>query len=404
MAKQRPAKTPVVHSADPNKIGAQISPEAWGGLLLIAATICALAIANSPWRHGYDAALHLELGVFLGGLTFQQSVLHWVNDGLMAIFFLGVGLEIKHEVLTGHLRVPAAAALPVAGAIGGMVVPALIYVAINRANPDALAGWAIPSATDIGFAVGVLALLGSRVPQGLKVFLVALAIIDDLGAIVIIAMFYTDHLSYIALGLAALLITALVAANRSGLRQLGPYLLLGLVLWAGVLQSGVHATLAGVALAFVIPAGTSARGGPPPSLVLEHALKPWITYFILPVFAFANAGLSFDGLDLADLLQPVPWGIFLGLVVGKPVGVLGGAALAVALGLAHWPKGADALSMLGIGILCGIGFTMSLFIGTLAFDQVQDLVHMRLGVIAASTIAVLLGSAILILARPKVRS
>ncbi len=370
--------------------------EALGGLLLIAATILALVTANSSLAELYDHALQQYAGVFLGPWSFRQSVLHWINDGLMVVFFLGVGLEIKHELLTGHLRTLSAALLPIAGAIGGMLVPAAIYVAINYTNADALAGWAIPSATDIGFAVGILALMGNRVPPGLKVFLIALAIIDDLGAIGIIALFYTDHLSLTALGISALIIALLIALNRSGVRQLGPYMILGLALWACVLESGVHATLAGVALAFVIPSRQSAHGGSLPSKIVEHTLKPWITYLILPAFAFANAGLSFHGLVVQDLLAPVPMGVALGLVMGKPVGVLCGAGLAVAFGLARWPDGASPLALLGIGALCGIGFTMSLFIGTLAFDQAGDLAHLRLGVLCGSALAAMIGTLALI--------
>jgi NhaA family Na+:H+ antiporter len=379
--------------------GPSHNADAAGGVWLVVATVAALAIANSPLGKFYDHGLHVEAGLFVGSLVFQQSLLHWINDGLMAIFFLSVGLEIKHEVLAGQLKSPAAAALPIAGAIGGMIIPAAIYLLANSATPENLAGWAIPSATDIGFAVGILALIGRGLPPGLRTFLVALAIIDDLGAIIIIALFYTSSLSATALSLAAIILAMLVGLNQRGEKRLAPYLVLGVALWACVLQSGVHATLSGVALAMVIPINPAKASGPSPLRVLEHALKPWITYLVLPLFAFANAGLNVQGLALADLTAPLPLGIMMGLFLGKPVGVLGAAAIAAWSGLATWPKGASILNMAGIGCLCGIGFTMSLFIGSLAFNCADDQAFVRLGVLVGSALSVLAGTGLLAVAK-----
>ena len=393
---------PARHRADDPKPPATqpVSKDALSAALLVACTVLALVIANSSVKDVYDHLLHIEAGLWIVQVSFSQSLLHWINDGLMAIFFLGVGLEIKHDFLTGHLSRPGAAILPVIGAAGGMIMPCAIYVFINADSPSALAGWAIPSATDIGFAVGILALFGKRVPAALKTFLVALAIIDDLGAIMIIAAFYTDQLSMLAAMGAAVILAGLYGLNRAGVRQPAAYLIPGIALWACVLQSGVHATLAGVALAFVMPSTGKGRL-PAPSSVVEHALHGWILFFILPVFALANAGLSFEGLTLGDLSASLPLGILLGLLLGKPVGVLGGAFLCRSLNGAPWPGNVNLTAMAGIAALCGIGFTMSLFIGGLAFDDPQVMRLVRLGVIGGSLLSALIGANLLYLALPR---
>jgi NhaA family Na+:H+ antiporter len=366
--------------------------ESAAGLLLMAAAALALVLANSPAAPMYHAALSAKMG--LPGASL--SLLHWINDGLMAIFFLLVGLEIKRELLVGELSSVKRAALPGIAALGGMVVPAVIYAAFNWNDPATLRGWAIPAATDIAFALGILALLGSRAPTSLKVFLTALAILDDLGAIVIIALFYTAEVSGIALGLAAAGLALLLACNRCGLRRLAPYLIVGLGVWGAVLVSGVHATIAGVAVAFMIPLrGTGAGEEDSPLHRLEHRLHPWVAYGILPIFGFANAGMSFDGLAVDVLLTPVPLGIAAGLFVGKQVGVMAASWLAVKRGWAAWPEGATPVQMYGVAVLCGIGFTMSLFIGGLAFtsDNLQN--HVRLGVFSGSALAAMVGFLIL---------
>jgi NhaA family Na+:H+ antiporter len=366
--------------------------EAAAGLLLMAAAALALVVANSPAAPIYRAALSADIGLPVASL----SLLHWINDGLMAIYFLLVGLEIKRELLAGELSSVKRAALPGIAALGGMLVPALIYVAFNWNAPATLRGWAIPAATDIAFALGVLALLGSRVPTSLKVFLTALAILDDLGAILIIAVFYTADLSLTALGLAAAGLSVLFAFNRFGVRHLAPYLVVGGLVWCAVLASGIHATLAGVALALLIPLRTEGQGEErAPLHRLEHGLHPWVAYGILPVFGLANAGLSLEGLSLAAFLTPVPLGVAAGLLVGKQLGVMGASWLAVSRGWAQWPEGANRWQIYGVAVLCGIGFTMSLFIGGLAFasDALQD--QVKLGVFSGSAIAAVLGFLVL---------
>lgn len=371
--------------------------EAAGGVVLCIAAILALIVANSPLGPAYDHLLHtsVTLGFPPAGLT--KSALHWINDGLMAIFFFLVGLEIKRELTVGALKSAKTAALPVIAAGGGMVAPALIYVAINWNDPIALRGWAIPAATDIAFAMGVLAVLGSRVPVALKVFLLALAIIDDLGAILIIAFFYTSHLSLTALGLAASGMFVLFAMNRRHVARIWPYLLVGFFFWLCVLESGVHATLAGVITAFAIPlaAGTPEREGPLERL--EHAIGPWVSFAILPIFAFANAGVSLAGLSLADLTATVPLGIALGLLIGKPLGIYTFARAAIRAGLATMPEGASNKQLFGASVLGGIGFTMSLFIGILAFRDPAMATFVRLGVLSGSLAAAILGYIILLL-------
>jgi NhaA family Na+:H+ antiporter len=376
--------------------------EAASGLLLIAAAILALIINNSPLSWLYSGLLDTPVVAQIGALKIAKPLLLWINDGLMALFFLLIGLEVKREVLDGQLSRPSQIVLPGAAAIGGMVVPALIYWYLNRDNPPALGGWAIPTATDIAFALGVLALLGKRVPASLKLFLMTLAIIDDLGAIVIIAIFYSGSLSTLSLGLAAACIATLIAMNRLGVVKLGPYMIVGLILWVCVLKSGVHATLAGVTLAFCIPLRTK-NAEPSPLLTLEHALHPWVAYGILPLFAFANAGLSLSGVTVDSFTHDVPMGIAVGLLLGKTVGVFGLTWLAVKIGIAALPQGANWGQVLGVAILCGIGFTMSLFVGSLAFvPGVSDYAGMdRMGILTGSLLAALIGYAVTAMASRK---
>jgi len=360
--------------------------EAAGGIILMGVTVIALALANSPLAGAYFGMLK----TYVLGL----SVLHWINDALMALFFLLVGLEIKREMLDGQLSTWPRRILPGIAAIGGMVVPALIYLAVTWNRPDLRNGWAIPTATDIAFALGVLAILGSRVPASLKIFLTALAILDDLGAIIVIALFYTSELSLPMLGGAALCVIALVAFNRLGVVRLLPYLAVGAVLWVFVLKSGIHATLAGVALALTIPlqaAPKKTRAEDSPLHRLEHALQPWVAYAIIPIFGFANAGVPLSGLSLDSLLSPLPLGIAMGLFIGKQVGVFAFSEIALRLDLADMPAGASRLQCYGVALLCGIGFTMSLFIGALAFPDRPELGD-------ATKIGVLLGSALSALA------
>jgi len=376
--------------------------EAASGLLLIAAAILALIINNSPLSWLYSGLLDTPVVAQIGALKIAKPLLLWINDGLMALFFLLIGLEVKREVLDGQLSKPSQIVLPGAAAIGGMLVPALIYWFLNRDNPAALDGWAIPTATDIAFALGVLALLGKRVPVSLKLFLMTLAIIDDLGAIVIIAIFYSGELSTLSLGLAAACIAALVAMNRLGVVKLGPYMIIGLILWVCVLKSGVHATLAGVTLAFCIPLRTR-NAEPSPLLTLEHALHPWVAYGILPLFAFANAGLSLTGVTAESFTHHVPMGIAVGLLLGKTIGVFGLTWLAVKTGIAALPQGANWGQVLGVAILCGIGFTMSLFVGSLAFvPGASEYAGMdRMGILTGSVFAALIGYAVTLAASRK---
>lgn len=363
--------------------------EAAGGLALMSSAVLALVIANSPMNSVYEAALIARLG--------PLSVLHWINDGLMALFFLLVGLEIKRELLDGHLRHWSARVLPGLGALGGMVVPSLIYAAFNFDSPLRLHGWAIPAATDIAFALAVLALMGSRAPASLKVFLTALAILDDLGAIAIIGVAYTDDISIpwlLAAGAAAL---CLLALNLLGARRLAPYLALGGALWLFVLNSGVHATLAGVLLAAATPlrADGPDEGERSPLHRLENALQPYVAFVILPLFGLANAGLRFDA-ELSAGAAPLAIGVALGLFFGKQLGVFGAVALAIRTGLAGKPRGANWAQIYGVAVLCGVGFTMSLFIGEIAFDGDRGLVaQVKLGVLAGSIASILVGALLL---------
>ena len=368
-----------------------LDSEASGGLLLMGAAAAALVVANSPLSDAYFQSLH----AYVLGL----SVGHWINDGLMAVFFLLVGLEIKREMLDGQLSTWSRRILPGLAAAGGMLFPALIYVAFNHGSPETMAGWAIPTATDIAFALGVLSLLGPRVPTSLKIFLTALAIIDDLGAVIIIALFYTANLSLSALGAAAAILAVLVALNRFGVEKLWPYLILGVGLWGAVLLSGVHATLAGVALALTIPLRRTI-GRPDdmrsPLHRLEHGIHGWVAFFIVPVFGFANAGVSFAGMDASILAGSLPLGIALGLFLGKMIGVFGTAWITVKLGLADMPAGASTAQLYGVALLCGIGFTMSLFIGALAFPTSPELGNaVKVGVLGGSLLSATAGAILL---------
>jgi len=384
-----------------NRLKAFIDSEAASALPLLAAAVLALVLANSALAPAIHGLLADKLTIAYGPIGLSKPLLLWINDGLMAVFFLLVGLEIKREVVEGELSQPSQVALPIAGALGGMVVPGLVYAALNWGNPAALHGWAIPAATDIAFSLGVLAVLGNRVPLALKIFLTTLAIVDDLGAILIIAVFYTGHLSFEAMALAGACIVALAILNRAGVRRFGPYMLIGVVLWVSVLKSGVHATLSGVVLAMFIPLKSAGEADAArPAIQLEHVLKPWSAWFIMPVFGFANAGLSLGDLSLSSLVERVPLGIVAGLFIGKQVGIMLGAGLLIALGFAAMPAGATWRRLYGVAILGGIGFTMSLFIGTLAFGDAVHQSQVRLGVLMGSLLSALVGYAVLRLAPP----
>jgi len=373
--------------------------EAAGGIVLIGAALLALICANSPFDGAYEGFRNLPVQVGVGAVKIAKPLLLWINDGLMAVFFLLVALEIKREVVSGQLSSRSQLALPLVCAAAGVLVPALIFWAANSGEDATMRGWAIPTATDIAFALGVLALLGSRVPLGMKLLLSTIAVIDDLIAILIIAVFYSHGLSLVALACAGVAIAIMFVLNRRGVAALTPYLLLGVVLWVCVLKSGVHATLAGVVTGLMIPhadrrkrSDETARHSPLETL--EHALHPWVAYGILPVFAFANAGLVLAGMTLDDVLSPLPLGIALGLLVGKPIGIVGAALAMRGLKLAQFPRGMDLRAMLGLGLLCGIGFTMSLFIGSLAFSgDGLRYTESVIGVLTASLLAALLGYA-----------
>ena len=346
-----------------------IQLESSGGLVLIAATVLAMIVKNSPLSLAYQELLLLEGEVRLGGLSIQKPLLLWVNDLWMAVFFFLVGMEIKREWIEGHLSDRSQLILPAVAALGGIIAPAAIYVALNWGDAGALKGWAVPTATDIAFALGVLALLGSRVPVGLKVFLMTLAVLDDLAAIILIAVFYSNQLSIEALLLAAVAVAALIALNRSGVTRIAAYVLVGVALWIFVLKSGVHATLAGVALALAIPGKASLPGQEPPLRHLIHTLHPWVAFGILPAFAFVNAGIDFSELRWDRVLDGVPLGIGLGLLLGKQLGVFVFSWATIKFGFARLPAGATWVQLYGVSVLCGIGFTMSLFIGSLAFAE-----------------------------------
>ena len=371
--------------------------EAAGGILLIAAAALALIFANSPLEEFYDGFREIPVQMRIGALEIAKPLLLWINDGLMAVFFLLVALEIKREALSGQLSSRAQITLPMICAAAGVAVPAGIYWALNAGDAVAMRGWAVPAATDLAFALGILSLLGSRIPLGMKVLLSTIAVVDDLIAIAIIAIFYTSGLSMPALAGAVATIALMALLNRRGVTALTPYLLLGIVMWVCVLKSGVHATLAGVATGLLIPHVNRRHRAPQetdysPLEYLEHALHPWVAYVILPLFAFANAGLALGDFGVGDLLGTVPLGIALGLVLGKPIGIVGAALIARATGVARFPDGMNSKAMLGVGLLCGVGFTMSLFISGLAFSDDGDVFDASvLGVLMASTVAAVLG-------------
>ncbi|MES2910018.1 MAG: Na+/H+ antiporter NhaA [Pseudomonadota bacterium] len=380
------------------KLNEFIRSQSFGGVVLAVAALLALIVSNSPWSAFYERFAQWPGEVRIGGdwLVLSKTLLHWVNDLWMAVFFFLVGLEIKRELMKGELASFRQALLPAGAAMGGMLVPALIYIAINWGNDVAVHGWAIPAATDIAFALGILVLLGSRVPPSLKVFLTAVAIIDDLGAIVIIAFFYTSQLSLNALMGAGLGVLVLVAMNRFKVTAVGPYVMVGLVIWLLVYKSGIHATLAGVATALTIPLADG-KGGSPLERA-EHALHPWVAFAVLPMFAFANAGVSLKGVTLETVFHTVPLGIAFGLLVGKAIGVFGASALLIRFAGAQLPSGASRTQFFGVCVLCGVGFTMSLFIGALAFagQAAAYETEVKIGVLCGSLLSGVLGALLLL--------
>ena len=365
--------------------------EAAGGIVLAVAALLAMIVANSPLYEWYQAFIHAPVAIQIGDFSIDKDAHHWINDGLMAIFFFLVGLELKREVMVGELSNIKQIILPAAAAVGGMVVPALIYVAFNFNNPEFLNGWAIPAATDIAFAIGILSLLGSRVPNSLKVFLVSIAIFDDIGAILIIALFYTNQLSIESLMIAGMCLPFLFLLNRRNVTNISPYLLIGLIMWAAVLKSGIHATLAGVILALFIPMTDKNDPEHSPLEELEHDLHSTVAFGILPIFAFANAGIALNGAGLDQLLHSVPVGIAAGLFLGKPIGIMLMTLLIVKLGWSKLPTGTSLKDVLGVSLLCGVGFTMSLFIGGLAFGGDHSLFDERLGIIVGSILSGIAG-------------
>ena len=365
--------------------------ESASGIILILAALLAIGLANSALAQHYQSFLNTEVQVRIAALDINKPLLLWINDGFMAIFFLLVGLEVKREMLEGALSSRVQATFPAIAAVGGMLAPALIYSFFNYGDEATRAGWAIPAATDIAFALGVMALLGKRVPTSLKVFLLALAIMDDLGVIIIIALFYTQQLSLTALAIGVVATLTLLWMNRRGEDRIGLYMLVGLVLWVAVLKSGVHATLAGVIVGFMIPLNGKRYASPLKHL--EHVLHPWSAFLILPLFAFANAGVWLEGIYFSALLNPLPMGIILGLFVGKPLGIFTISWLAVKSGIAQLPQGVNFRQIFAVSILCGIGFTMSMFIASLAFEHggLDYGSYSRLGILAGSTLAAVIG-------------
>ena len=367
-----------------------------GGIVLIIAAVLAMFCANlDVTKAGYQAFLDTPVAFRFAALEINKNMLLWINDALMAVFFLMVGLEVKYELMQGSLASRQQAIFPVIAAVGGMIAPALIFLAFNFHDPLARHGWAIPAATDIAFALGVLALLGDRIPPALKIFLMALAIIDDLGAIIIIALFYTSDLSLVSLGIAAAAIMVLAVLNALNVRRIGIYMLVGVVLWTAVLKSGIHATLAGVVLGFFIP--LKEKDGLSPARQVVDTIHPWVGWLILPLFAFANAGVSLEGVTFAGLTSLLPMGVIAGLFIGKPVGITLFCWLALRLRLAKLPQGAAFKQIMAVGVLCGIGFTMSIFIATLAFGDVDT--HMvawaKLGILTGSILAAVVGYCLL---------
>jgi NhaA family Na+:H+ antiporter len=374
-----------------------LKKESASGIILMFSAILALIVANSPLSPIYDQLIDMQVIVQFGALAIDKPLLLWINDGLMAVFFFLVGLELKREICEGELSKPENVVLPITGAVGGMLFPAMIYAYFTWGDPIALSGWAIPAATDIAFALGILALLGSRIPVSLKVFLVTLAIIDDIGAIVIIALFYSNNISATALIVASMCIAILFGMNRKNVTQIPSYILIGMVLWIAMLKSGVHATLAGVLLAFFIPMRDNNNPKSSPVTSLEHSLHPAVSYAILPIFAFANSGIDLFSINAQSIMHPVTIGIFLGLFVGKQIGVFGFCWIAIKLGFAKLPSDQNMMQLYGCSILCGVGFTMSLFIGSLAFEETGTnlIFDERLGILMGSILSALLGYFIL---------
>ncbi len=375
-----------------------LARETSAGIVLFVAALLAMIAVNSAFNPYYLAFLNIPVVAQFGALEIAKPLSLWINDGLMAIFFFLVGLEVKREILEGELSSFNKAALPAIAAVGGMAIPALVFLYFNWSVPENINGWAIPAATDIAFALGVLALLGKHAPLSLKILLLAVAIIDDIGAIIIIALFYTADVSSFSLMLSAVGIAVLILMNRLGVVRVAPYILVGTFLWICVLKSGVHATLAGVIAALSIP--LNAKDGSSPLKHLEHILHPWTAFMVLPIFAFANAGVSLAGLQISDLFAPLALGIAAGLVIGKQVGVFGFMFIATKLGLVRRPMGVSWMQLYGLACLTGIGFTMSLFIGNLAFVDPAQIETVKLGVISGSLVSGLLGYLILRFARP----
>ncbi len=368
--------------------------ESASGILLMIAALSAIIIANSPFYNLYHALLDTPVEIRIGALHIAKPLILWINDGLMAIFFFLIGLELKRELVEGELSDPKKIILPACAAVGGMLIPALIYSSLNWNDPAALKGWAIPTATDIAFALGILALFGKRVPIALKVFLVSLAIMDDMGAIIVIAIFYTSDLSISSLLVAITSLITLALLNIKNFRSLSPYILVGIVLWIAVLKSGVHATLAGVLLAFFIPIKTTSKDKVSPAKNLEHDLHGSVSFVIIPIFAFANAGVPLTGLSMSSILEPIPLGIILGLFFGKQIGIMLFSILAIKSGIASLPHNVNWKQLYGVVLLCGVGFTMSLFIGSLAFEQggtETTLMNDRLGILIGSAISAITG-------------
>ena len=381
-----------------------IKKESTPGILLIIVTILALFLENTFMHDFYTSFLHTPVEIRFGDLQIAKPLLLWVNDGLMAVFFFVIGLEIKREVKEGHLSSLSQITLPGIAAIGGMVVPALVFIAFNKGEEFSMNGWAIPTATDIAFALGILSLLGNRVPASLKIFLMALAIIDDLGAILIIAFFYTSELSTISIIIAGISLLVLFIMNRMDVAIKSAYIVVGIILWVSVLKSGVHATLAGVALAFMIPISSKDKEGNTFSMTkeMEHDLHKWVAFMILPLFALVNAGVDLKGISIEEMAGPVPMGIMLGLFVGKQVGVFGFSWIAIKMGWASLPKDSNWILLYGVSILTGIGFTMSLFVDTLAYNDTQIYHYAdKLAILVGSFLSAIVGYLILHLKAPK---
>lgn len=380
-----------------------IKQDSASGMVLVLVTVIAMVMENSAGKWLYDTLLNTPVEIRIGALHLAKPLLLWINDGLMAVFFLLVGLEVKREILDGELSHAHQIILPGIGAIGGMVIPAAIYIWLNRGDGLALNGWAIPAATDIAFALGILALLGNRVPLSLRVFLMALAIFDDLGAIIIIALFYTSDLSVASLTIAAAAMVILAGLNRLNVTRISAYAVVGVILWVAVLKSGVHATLAGVVVGFAIPLQDKKNPGRSPLRDMEHGLHLWVAFAIVPLFAFANSGVSLSGINLGTLLEPVPLGIAAGLFLGKQFGIMLFCGAAILLGWARLPTGASWWGLYGVAILCGIGFTMSLLITSLAFEHTGPagpIYADRLGILVGSGLSALAGFLVLRIFNP----